>query len=217
MKHIKKIVAVLLCLSFLSFAGCKQTKYGKNFPIDADTVISVEDCFLYSGEFVEDGSFEEKEDVAAIKVKNNSNKAIKLARIYITTSKKELFFEITTLPAGATATVLEKGAQTIKWNEKIKEIRVENRVDFEDKLSLHEDVFLLQANNQTINIKNISNEKIDSDIYVYYKNKDADGNYFGGITFRSKADGLQPGEIKQLPASHYQKADSEVLFVDYAG
>ena len=43
------------------------------------------------------------------------------------------------------------------------------------------------------------------------------GSNFGGITFRSKADGLQPGEIKQLPASHYQKADSEVLFVDYAG
>lgn len=217
MKHIKKIVAILLCLSFFSLAGCGSTKYGKALPIDADIDISIEDCFLYSGEFVEDGSFEEKEDVAAIKVKNNSNKAIRLARIYITTSEKELFFEITTLPAGATVTALEKGAQTIKWNEKIKEVRVENRVDFAKPLSLHEDIFLLQANDKTINIKNISKKKIKSDIYVYYKNKDADGNYFGGITFRTKADGLKPDEIKQLPASHYQKADSEVLFVDYAG
>ncbi len=222
MKYIKKIIVVLLCLSFICLVGCESGK-GEDKPMNKDLHISVDDAltvekiFEYSGAFVEDGSFEEKTDVAAIKVKNTSDKNIQLARIFITTTAKELFFEITTLPAGAVVTVLEKNAQTLTEDEEFTDFRVENRVDFQATLTLHEDSFLVQANDKTINIKNICETEFTSDIYVYYKNKDADGNYFGGITFRTKADGLKPGEIKQLPASHFMKTDSEVMFVDYAG
>lgn len=224
MKYMKKSIIAFLCLALCLLSACGKEKikdpvlFGKTFPVNADTDISIEDCFLYSGEFVEDGSFEEKTDVAAIKVKNNSDKDIQLIRIYATTTEKELFFEITTLPAGATVIALEKDAQTIVEKEEIKDFRVENRVDFAKDLSLYENVFLLQANNATINIKNISDKEIGSDIYVYYKKKDADGNYLGGITFRTKATGgLKPEAIAQLPASSFNLNDSEVLFVDYAG
>ncbi len=222
MKHIKKIIVVLLCLTFFVLTGCnppeieKPQAYGKTLPIAVDTDLFIEECFLYSGEFVEDASFEEKTDVAAIKVKNNSDKDVQLARIFVTTTEKELFFEITTLPAGGVVTVLEKNGQTLVENEGFTDFRVENRVDFQVPLTMHEDHFLVQANDKTINIKNVSEIDIESDIYVYYKKKDADGNYFGGITFRTKADGLKPDEIKQLPASNFLKADSEVMFVDYA-
>lgn len=30
------------------------------------------------------------------------------------------------------------------------------------------------------------------------------------------ADGLKAGELKQLPASHFDLSDSEVIFIDYA-
>lgn len=223
MKLFKKSVAVLLCLVLAILTGCTTQKtednvyFGKSFPVYIDTDVVAEECYLYDGAFVEDGSFEEKQGVVALKVTNTGEKDIQLLRIYATTSEKELFFEITTLPAGATVTVLEKNAQTITKNEKLLEFRAENRVDFNKKLSLYENIFILQANNGTINIKNISEKDIDTDIFVYYKKKEDDGNYFGGMTFRTRAaGGLGAGKIAQLPASNFNLSDSEVLFVDYA-
>lgn len=221
MKNIKKIIAVFLCLNLALLCGCTnettETNYGSVFPASVFEGVSVEDCFLYTGEYIEDASFENCENVVAIKVKNSSLNDIQLIRIIIKTDVKEMIFEISTLLAGATVTALEKSKQTMGENEKIVEISYENRVYFAENVSLKEDVFQVQGNLATINIKNISDTEIGSDVYVYYKMKDADGNYFGGITFRAKAaGGLKPGEIKQLPASKFDPYNSEVLFVDYA-
>lgn len=221
MKKIKKIIAVFLCMSIVLLCGCTTAKdkniiYGYEFPVAVYDGISVEDCFLYSGEYIEDGSFESCEDIVALKVKNISLTDIQLIRIKVKTDDKELLFEISTLKAGATVIVLEKSKQTITENEKILEFNYENRVFFDKNISLKENVFFIQGNEKTINIKNISQDEIESDIYVYYKKKDADGNYLGGVTFRTKADGLKPDEIKQLSASNFEPDNSEVLFVDYA-
>ena len=48
------------------------------------------------------------------------------------------------------------------------------------------------------------------------KRVDANGDYLGGITFRSNAGKLKVDEFKQIPAPHFIKENSEVLFVDYA-
>ena len=66
------------------------------------------------------------------------------------------------------------------------------------------------------NIKNISSEDISTDVYVYFKKTDENGDYFGGITFRSNAGSLKAGEFKQISAPHFIKENSEVLLVDYA-
>lgn len=230
MKNIKRIIAVFLCLSIALLCGCSSEKtqtttttqtadpnYGYEFPSTVFEGVSVEKCFLYTGEYIEDGSFENCENVAAIKVKNSSLNDMQLIRIIVKTDVKEMVFEISSFLAGETVTVLEKSKQTIGVNEKIVEISYKNTVYFEKNVSLKEDVFQVQGNLSTINIKNISGTEIGSDVYVYYKKKDADGNCFGGITFRAKAEGgFKPDEIKQLPASRFDPNDSEVLFVDYA-
>ena len=112
--------------------------------------------------------------------------------------------------------MLEKNAQTLSYNEKILQIREENKVFFEQKLSLESENFEITPLNSVFNIKNISNKNFSSDVYVYFKKTDADGNFFGGITFRSNAGKLKTGEFKQIPASHFTQEDSEVLFVSYA-
>lgn len=226
MKSIKKFVAVMLALSIVMLCGCSTVKepeqaykfaYGFKLPASLYTGITVEECYLYSGEYPEDGSFDACENVAALEIKNNSEADIQLMRIEVTTDSKVMVFEVSSLLAGTTVIVLEKSKQTMSENEKITGFQCLNRVDFSEKVSLMEDVFLVQGNTGTLSIKNVSEKKAESDIYVYYKKKDAEGKYFGGITFRAKADGLEPDEIKQLPASCFEPNDSEVLFVDYAG
>lgn len=232
MKNIKKVIAAFLCLSIALLCGCSadttettattqaaqvfDPNYGYQFPATVFEGVSVEGCFLYSGEYVEDNSFERCEKIAAIKVKNSALNDIQLLRIIVKTDVKEMLFEVTSLLAGETVVVLEKSRQTIADNEKILEFSYSNRVYYEKNVSMHEDIFQVQGNLATINIKNISGTDIDTDIYVYYKLKDAEGNYFGGATFRAKAEGgLKADEIKQLPAPIFDPYNSEVLFVDY--
>lgn len=225
MTSIKKFLSVLLVMTFVFLGGCadifhkddaSDTFHEATLPTVLSKELLITEAFLYSGEFPEDGSFRKEKDVFALKVVNRSSKDLKLVRILVTTDKKECLFEITTLPSQKAVTVLEKNAQTLSYNEKILQIREENKVFFEQKLSLESENFEITPLNSVFNIKNISNEDFSSDVYVYFKKTDADGNFFGGITFRSNAGKLKTGEFKQIPASHFTQEDSEVLFVSYA-
>lgn len=224
MKTVKKFIPLLLCVCIAALCGCKpdvtetdkKFAYGYELSSEIDYRITIEDIYLYSGEYIEDGSFENCENVAAIKVKNGSDSDIQLIRIKVETDAKELMFEITTLNSGSTVIALEKSKQSLADDEKILGIETVNRADFDGDVTLKEDSFVIKGNLATVNIKNISTTEIQKDIYVYYKKKDTNGNYFGGITFRTKAEGIRPGEIKQLPAANFDPSDSEVLFVDYA-
>lgn len=220
MKIFRKLFVFILVFSFLLLPAC--TPDAKNegvdlmsFPFVISGDIVVEKAFSYSGEFPEDGSFEEKENVLALKVRNQSTKHLQFLRIYVVTDAKEMVFEVTTLPVGMSVNVFEKSGYGLNENEKIVEIRGDTRADFEGELGLMRNTFELYVNDKIINVKNISSADIESDIYLYYKKKDKDGSYFGGITFRTKADGLKAGELKQLPASHFSLVDSEVIFIDY--
>jgi hypothetical protein len=222
MKNLKKVLPILLVLILIFVGGCAENDgetngfHGQEFPMILSEDIEITQAFLYSGEFPENGSFYAKNDVFALKVVNNSSKDIQLVRIYVVTDLNEYFFEVTTLPSKKAVTVLEKNAQSISKNEKIVEIREENKIFFENGLSLSEDEFEITQLNGMFNIKNISSEDISTDVYVYFKKTDENGDYFGGITFRSNAGSLKAGEFKQISAPHFIKENSEVLLVDYA-
>jgi hypothetical protein len=225
MKNLKKVLPIFLVLILALVGGCTGNSddngdinkfNGQEFPFILNEDIEITQAFLYDGEFPENGSFKVENDVFALKVVNNSSKDIQLVRIYVVTDLNEYFFEITTLPSKKAVTVLEKNAQSISKDEKILEIREKNKIFFENKLSLCKDEFEITQLDSVFNIKNISSNDISSDVYVYFKRVDSNGDYFGGITFRSNAGGLKAGEFKQISAPHFIKENSEVLFVDYA-
>ena len=222
MKNLKKVLPILLVLILIFVGGCsgdnneENAFHSQEFPMILSEDIEITQAFLYSGEFPENGSFYAEEDVFALKVVNKSSKDIRLVRIYVVTDLNEYFFEVTTLPSKKAVTVLEKNAQSISKNEKILEIREENKIFFENGLSLSENEFEITQLNGMFNIKNISSEDISTDVYVYFKKTDGNGDYFGGITFRSNAGNLKAGEFKQISAPHFIKENSEVLLVDYA-
>ena len=217
----KKVLALVLASAVLLLSACTKVEeaesfHGVIFPVSVYSDVFVEKAYLTTVDFPEDASFEEKQDVLALTVKNESNKTIQLLRIKVTTDQKEMIFEITTLPVNMPVNVFEKSGQTLAENEEIISISGENRVDFEKSVGLERETFELDVHDKIINVRNITKEDINTDIYLYYKKKDADGNYFGGITFRAKIDGLKAGELKQVSVSHFALSDSEVIFLDYA-
>lgn len=229
MKNLKIFLSILLVLVLIFVGGCAGSSddnsgnnneiimfRGKEFPMTLSEDIEIEKAFLYNGEFPEDGSFKVENEVFALKVANKSDKDIQLVRIYVVTDQKECLFEITTLPSQKSVTVFEKNAQSVSEDEKILEIREENKVFFTHKLSLCTDEFEITQLDEVLNIKNISSNDITTDIYVYFKRVDDNGDYYGGITFRANVGKLKADEFKQIPARHFVKESSEVLFVDYA-
>ena len=217
----KKVLALVLASAVLLLSACTKVEeaesfHGVIFPVSVYSDVFVEKAYLTTVDFPEDASFEEKQDVLALTVKNESNKTIQLLRIKVTTDQKEMIFEITTLPVNMSVNVFEKSGQTLAEDEEIISISGENRVDFEKSVGLERETFELDVHDKIINVRNITKEDINTDIYLYYKKKDADGNYFGGITFRAKIDGLKAGELKQVSVSHFALSDSEVIFLDYA-
>ncbi len=229
MISIKRIISVLLVVTFTFLSGCASTLpkdelsvteknafHTLELPAILSEDLEITEAFLYSGEFPEDGSFRKENDVFALKVVNNSSKDLQLVRIYVTTDKKECLFEITTVPSNETVTVLEKNAQSLSDGEKILQIKEENKIFFEQKLSLNSEKLQITELDRVFNIKNISDEDFSSDVYIYFKKTDANGDCFGGITFRSNAGKLKKGEFKQVPAPHFSKISSKVKFVGYA-
>lgn len=228
MRKLKKVLPVFLIFILILLGSCtnnvdgnkettttKSTFCGKEFPFAVSEDIEITDAFAYTGEFPEDGSFSIKDYVFALKVKNNSEKDLQLVRFFVTTDKGDYSFEVTTLPSDKSVIVLEKNGAKVSDDERIMEIRQENIVFFEKKLSLNSDKFEITPLDKVINIKNISQQDVTSNVYVYFKVKNINGDYLGGITFRSNAGTLSAGEFKQIPASHFSKKNCEVLFVDY--
>lgn len=180
-----------------------------------DGIVTVEKVGRYAGIFMEDGSDEIVSDVFAITVVNNSDKMLQYAQVVITCGGEDYVFDMSTIPAGARAQVLEKEKKTVPKDLSGAQTVLNTITEFQEEPSLYPQVFEITALSHSIDIKNISKNNIDGDIYVYYKTKVSD-LYMGGITYRAKVSDLASGEEKSAYAGHFYENDSEILFVTYA-
>lgn len=180
-----------------------------------DGIVTVEKVGRYAGIFMEDGSDEIVSDVFAITVVNNSDKMLQYAQVVITCGGEDYVFDMSTIPAGARAQVLEKEKKTVPKDLSGSQTVLNTITEFQEEPSLYPQVFEITALSHSIDIKNISKNNIDGDIYVYYKTKVGD-LYMGGITYRAKVSDLASGEEKSAYAGHFYENDSEILFVTYA-
>lgn len=180
-----------------------------------DGLVTVEKVGRYAGIFVEDGSDEIVSDVFAITVVNNSDKMLQYAQVVITCGGEEYTFDMSTIPAGARAQVLEKSKKALPEDLSGAQTVLTTVTEFQEAPSTYPEVFELTPFEYSVNIKNISKSDISGDVYVYYKTKVGD-LYMGGITYRAKVTDLAAGEEKSAYASHFYGSDSEILFVTYA-
>ena len=175
--------------------------------------ITVDKVGRYTGVYMEDGTDAFVSDVLMLIVTNNSRNDLQYAEITVAVSDGEAQFNLTTLPAGKTAVVLEKNRMTWSKKEDYTQATVKNVVQFNEPLSLQEDQLKLQILNGGMNVTNISGNDITGDIVIYYKNT-YDGVYYGGITYRVRLEGgLKADQIQQIMSDHFSATDSEVMFI----
>lgn len=166
----------------------------------------------YSGNYVEDGSDEPVEHVAALLVRNIGTDTAEYAEIRAQKSDGETVrFVLTGLPVNAYVLVLEAersdyaalSAPQVTEYAAAMDVRQDYAEDFE-----------IYLGDGVINIRNISDQDYSEDIFVYYKTY-RNGVFFGGITYRARFGGLTAQTIGQSIQSHATADETAVVYMAY--
>ena len=167
----------------------------------------------YAGVYYEAGDDRKVDGVLMIEVTNNGDDYIQYAEITLTGDSGTASFSLSTLYPGESMVVLEKDMKAYSEHITYTSAEVSNVALFSEVPSLCEDKLQIQQLDGAINVINISEEAIDGEIVIYYKNY-IDGLLHGGITYRIRiSDGLEAGEIRQIMADHFSGTESRIMFV----
>lgn len=166
----------------------------------------------YAGMYMEDGSGDVVTDVMMIVLRNTSSQDLQLARIRIEYPDFTAEFELSCLPAGEAAVLLERNRRSLPADEAIS-VRSENVVFFPELMDLQTQRIQITGGNGYLELTNLTDQDITGDILVYYKNSTSDLLY-GGITYRERIQGgLEAGETIRILASNYLPDSCTILMV----
>lgn len=178
--------------------------------------LTIERIDRYAGRYMEDGSNDTVQDVMMLILRNDAEQDLQLARIRIEYPDFTAEFEVTNLPAGARAVLLEQNRSTFA-DEDYLEIIPQNVVFFPERMDLMPDILELGGKAGLVEVTNVSGADLDDPVYIYYKNS-AEDLYYGGITYRVLIEGgIGAGATVRIPAGHYAPEDCRFVMVTSAG
>ncbi len=202
------LVALLTVCMFLAgcdgIGGTEDTKSYYGEPVTEYTASSADLYCLeinrYSGPFVEDGQNEQVENVAAILVENRSKQYLDYAKVTYYVAGKIATFNVTGLPPGGKAWVLEAEKMQIEGTPSFEFLDCEST--FRKDAVMTTDLIGVATQDNVLTVTNKSDETLEN-VCVYYKNVNSDGNYLGGITYMIGFDTLEAGKSAQRESAHF--------------
>ena len=184
-------------------------KVSSNFKVD-DAAITIQRINGYSGIFIEDGSDKEVKNVAAIEVKNTSNKPLEFAQIQLYNGDKKLVFDVSTLPANSSAVVMEKNKASFNSSKGV--TYGGTTAGYVNSLEKASSIKCKKVKNNGIEVTNTSSKNIPC-VRVFYKYKSSEGYYVGGITYTAKVEDLKAGASQTIYPSHFASDGGEIMMV----
>ena len=184
-------------------------KVSSNFKVD-DAAITIQRINGYSGIFIEDGSDKEVKNVAAIEVKNTSNKPLEFAQIQLYNGSKKLVFDVSTLPANSSAVVMEKNKASFNSSKGV--TYGGTTAGYVNSLEKTSSIKCKKVKNNGIEVTNTSSKNIPC-VRVFYKYKSSEGYYVGGITYTAKVEDLKAGASQTIYPSHFASDGGEIMMV----
>ncbi len=210
-------LAAALCVLLSGCSGQTQSPVTENTTAPVETTVpaaSSADLYClevstYSGPFVEDGSEEEVENVAAIIVENRSAQYLERAVITYVFGDDVAQFELTGLPSGCKAVVLEKDRLVLSGKESYTLISCDST--FRSDAITESDTLKAYSKGNVLRLENTS-EETHLNTCVYYKKVNSDGSFLGGITYMLSFDTMKPGESKEKASAHFTENCEIVRF-----
>lgn len=177
----------------------------------SDEQITIESIGAYSGNYLEDGSDEPIENVAAMVITNHSNQMLQVGDItFQVTKKKQAKFRVTNLLPGCSVLVLESNRR--KYSDKDDYSYGNIATAYMNSMSLMEDAFEIKSEDGKLTLKNKTNETYKK-VYVYYKYSQVGGAYLGGITYRVPFENIVAKTSVESVANHFNKNTSVIVDV----
>lgn len=140
-------------------------------------------------------------------VENTGEEDIQLAEFTAVSGAAEYRFRLTNLAAGERAVLLELERRAAS-SAPLESAVLGNAALFPEPMELYEDTIEIGGLEGMLNVQNIS-----GDICIYYKYAAQDICY-GGITFRVRIEGgLKAGELRQIPAGHFDPEGCAIVQV----
>lgn len=181
----------------------------------SDRNLSLDALGGYSGNYLEDGTDDLVNNVAAIVVTNHSNQMLQVADITFRVNDTETAeFRITDLPAGMTVLALEQNRRPYSKEDDYS--YGQTATGYMDMPTLSEDTFTIVTDTAgKLTLKNKVDRTFDK-VYVYYKYVQQGGVYLGGITYRVPFENLKAGGEITETANHFDPANSRVVDLEIA-
>ena len=181
-------------------------------PIPPEQQLICEDYAIYNGAFVEDGTDEPVENVAALLITNNSDQYLDLGKLTYELDGHEAVFMVTGLPAGDSAWVLENSRMQASAETQFS--HRDTLTSFRDDASRMVEGLNLECSDGALRAINTTDRTLKA-VTVYYKVLHDDGNYLGGITYMTTFGDLEPGQSSEKIAGHFQPDKARIVRVGY--
>ncbi len=150
----------------------------------------------------------------AVIAENVSDTDVEYALLSVKTKSDTLTFNISALLSGTKAALLCNEEVASDPSEVYTAWQINDIIIFEEPPSMNDDKFELQILDGSLSVRNISGKDIESDIYVYYKDKD-DDVVNGSITYKFRVEGLKAGSQTFVKAPELNEDNCRIIFTDY--
>ncbi len=200
----KSVLALVFALMLLSGCAAPMPLDEEPGPVPQQTDGAPLVCVEYSsfsGSFPEDGSGRQVAGVAAMLVRNDSNRFLDYALVECQIGEGVGTFKVTGLPAGKSVWVLEQNGRTVTAGDAFQVTACEDYA-YRDNALTQTDKLTVAVDGNRVTVTNVSQETLVN-VCLYYKSTHTDGNYFGGITYMLAFDTLKPGQALQKQAGHF--------------
>ena len=220
----KKILIIILSSLLLALSGCGADSPATStdaamdesaaYPFSDISGLSFSDVFAYAGPYVEDGSNEDVDNVAAVRVANRSGQSIQYAAFTVSTGAGDLHFTCTTLLPEQSVLLLEQ-SRAVYTGAAANEVKIDEKTIFSEEPTLYPDTFSVSVSGHVMTLSNVSDQPVPGDIYVYFKRCDEQG-YLGGITYRVHFTDLAAGAQVSKSSQNLSEDECEILFIGCA-
>lgn len=220
------IVLVVLIILLAVLAGHKRTlakqeaakkakakaEKGLELPYKFDDDrLEMESVFGYTGPNP-DNAGKESDNIAAIQMKNCSDKYLASAEITVTVGDgTKLTYQVEDLPAGKTVTAFEIKNQELQDKQTVK--KIDAKTKYSKDISLHEDALKITTEGMNIGLTNISKNAIQNMTVTCHDVMDDE--YFGGKSYQKTVESLAAGESVTVIADESYIGEAAVAGVTY--
>lgn len=150
----------------------------------------------------------------AIVAENVSDSDVEYALLSVKTKSGELTFNVSALLKGTKAVLLCNEDVGSNPGEVYTAWQTKDKIVFEKTPVMNDDKLEISVLDGSVSVKNISGKDIESDIYIYYKDK-KDDLVNGSVTYKFRVDGIKADSQTYVKAPEINENNCMIIFTDY--